>query len=136
MICESSVCCEREVYWLFSCYYKADGESLYNFVQTVLMTLELNIDEVVAQCYDGTTNMRGIYKGVATRIKRDNPKASYVHCNGHILKLVLVNAVKAVTTARNTSGTISELHNFMEVSAKDMLCFKRCRKNQNVNHSL
>ena len=78
---------------------KTDGESLYNLVQTVLRRLELNIDDVVAQCYDGAANMRGIYKGVAARIKRDNPKAIYVHCNGHILNLVLVDAAKAVTNS-------------------------------------
>ena len=49
----------------------------------VLMTL--NIDYVVAQCYDGADNMRGIYEGAPGRIKRDNPKAIYVHCNGYIL---------------------------------------------------
>ena len=47
--------------------------------------MTLNIDYVVAQCYDGADNMRGIYEGVPGRIKRDNPKAIYVHCNGHIL---------------------------------------------------
>ena len=67
---------------------QTDGESLYHLVQTVLMTLDLNIDDIVAHCYDGTANMRGMYKGVAARIKRDNPRAIYVHCNGHILNLV------------------------------------------------
>ena len=57
-------------------------------------------------------------KGVAARIKRDNSKAIYIHYNGHILNLVLVDAAKAVTTARNTFGTVSELHNFIEASAK------------------
>ena len=107
---------------------KTDGESFYNLVQTVLMTLELNIDNIVAQCYDGDANMRGIYKGLAARIKRDNPKAIYVHCNGHILNLVLVDAAKAVTTARNTFGTISELHNFMEASAKRHAVFQEMQK--------
>ena len=107
---------------------KTDGESLYNLVQTVLMRLELNIDDVVAQCYDGAANMRGIYKGVAARIKRDNPKAIYVHCNGHILNLVLVDAAKAVTTARNAFGIISELHNFMEASAIRHAMFQEMQK--------
>ncbi len=107
---------------------QTDGESLYHLVQTVLMTLDLNIDDIVAQCYDGAANMRGMYKGVAARIKRDNPRAIYVHCNGHILNLVLVDAAKAVIAARNTFGTISELHNFMEASAKRHAVFQEIQK--------
>lgn len=72
--------------------------------------------------------MRGIYKGVAARIKRDNSKAIYVHCNGHILNLVLVDAAKAVTAVRNTFGTVSELHNFMEASAKRHAVFQEMQK--------
>ena len=69
-----------------------------------------------------------MYKGVAARIKRDNPRAIYVHCNGHILNLVLVDAAKAVIAARNTFGTISELHNFIEASAKRHAVFQEIQK--------
>ena len=112
---------------------QTDGESLNHLVRTVLMTLGLNIEDIVAQCYDGAANMRGMYKGVAARIKRDNPRAIYVHCNAHILNLVLVDAAKAIIAARNTFGTISELHNFMEGSAKRHAVFEEM---QDVNHSL
>ena len=115
------------------CATQTDGESLYHLVQTVLMTFGLSIDDVVAQCYDGAANMRGIYKGVAARVKRDDSKVIYVHCNGHILNLVLVDAAKAVATARNTFGTISELHDFMEASTKRHAVFQEM---QDVNHSL
>ena len=107
---------------------QTDGESLYHLVQTVLMTLQLNIDDIIAQCYDGAANMRGIYKGVAARIKRDNSKAIYVHYNGHILNLVLVDAAKIVTAARNTFGIVLELHNFMEASAKRHAVFQEMQK--------
>ena len=100
---------------------QTDGESLYQLVQDILSKFQLSIGQVVAQCYDGAANMRGSYKGVATRIKRDNPKAIYIHCNGHILNLVLVDAAKMVIAARNTFGTVDELHNFIEASANDML---------------
>ena len=100
------------------------------------MTLGLNIEDIIAQCYDGAVNMRGIYKGVAARIKRDNPRAIYVHCNAHILNLVLVDAAKANIAARNTFGTISECTILWKDQQKDMLCLKRCGRNQDVNHSL
>ena len=93
------------------------------------MTLWLNNDDIIAQCYDGAANMRGIYKEVAARIKRDNSKAIYdVHCNGHILNLVLVDTAKAVTVARNTFGIVFKLHNFMEASAKRHAVFQEMQK--------
>ena len=107
---------------------QTDGESLYQLVQGVLSKFKLSIDHIVAQCYDGAANMRGIYKGVAARIKKDNSKAIYIHCNGHILNLVLVDAAKTVTAARNTFGTVAELHNFMEASAKRHAVFEEMQK--------
>ena len=72
---------------------QTDGESLLSCT----ISFKLNIQDIVAQCYDGAANMSGIiYKGLATRIKNDNSKAIYVHCNAHILNLVLVDAAKWV----------------------------------------
>ena len=90
--------------------------------------MRLSIDDVVAQGYDGAANMRGIYKGVVARSKSDNSKTIYIHCNRHILNLVLVDAANAVTTARNTFGTVSELHNFIEISAKRRAVFQEIQK--------
>jgi len=95
----------------------------------VLSYFQLCIDDVIAQCYDGAANMRGVYKGVAARIKNDNSMEIYIHCNGHILNLILVDAAKSVIAARNTFGTIAELHNFMEAQQKGMLYLKKCKKN-------
>ena len=82
---------------------RTDGETLYHLVHSIFDSLELDINDLVAQCYDGAANMRDEYKGVATWIKHDNPKAIYIHCSGHIiLNLALVDAAKAVVSTRNT----------------------------------
>ena len=102
----------------------SDGESLYQLIQTVLSSFELSIQDIVAQCYDGAANMRGEYKGVASRIKIDNKRAIYIHCNAHILNLILVDVAKSVVGARNTFGTITELHNFIDASGKRHAVFE------------
>lgn len=43
---------------------RTDGESLYELIQTLFGKFGLDIQKVVAQCYDGASNMRGGYKGV------------------------------------------------------------------------
>lgn len=103
---------------------ESDGESLYQLVRSVLGSFQLSIQDIVARCYDRAANMRGIYKGVAARIKNDNKRAIYIHCNAHILNLVLVDAAKSVVGARNTFGTIAELHNFIDASGKRHAVFE------------
>ncbi len=39
--------------------------------------------------------MSGHYKGLQSRILRQNPKALYVHCQAHSLNLVLVESAKS-----------------------------------------
>ena len=41
-----------------------------------------------------------------------------LHCNGHILNFVVIDAAKSTTTSRNTFGIIAQLHNFIEGSSK------------------
>ena len=107
---------------------KTDGESLYNLILTVFNKFQLNIENVVAQCYDGASNMCGGYKGVATRVKNVNNKAIYVHCCGHVLNLAFVDTTKEITLIRNTLGTISQLHNFIDGSAKRHAVFENLQK--------
>ena len=92
---------------------RTDGETLYLLIQSIFCKFGLDIKDLVAQCYDGAANMCGGYKGVASRVRQENPKAVYVHCCGHVLNLSLVDTAKEIIPVRNTLGTISQLHNFI-----------------------
>ena len=54
---------------------------------------------------------------------------------GTSLILVFVDAAKAVTTAGNTFGTISELHNFIETLAKRHAAFQDMQKESGCKSS-
>ncbi|CAF5017893.1 unnamed protein product, partial [Rotaria sp. Silwood1] len=77
------------------------GEALFKLLVTWLKQLDLDINNIVGQCFDGASAMRGIYKGVSTRLLQIVPTALYVHCNGHILNLCLVDLSQAVVPIRN-----------------------------------
>lgn len=62
--------------------------------------------------------MRGSYKGVQLRIKKENSLALYVHCNAHILNLCLVDLSKQVRYVKNVFGNVNTLHNFINASSK------------------
>ena len=46
------------------------------------------------QTYDGTGNMAGSNKGVATPIQQIDPQAMNTHCSSHVLNLCLVECMK------------------------------------------
>ncbi|KAL4104693.1 hypothetical protein QTP88_019975 [Uroleucon formosanum] len=54
---------------------RTDGKTLANELKNVLISMDLNIKNLRAQCYDGTSNMRGPYKGVAAIIMQEAPMA-------------------------------------------------------------
>ncbi len=49
------------------------GEALADLLIKWLKILNLNLENLVGQCYDGASNMRGEYHGVATRLRQIAP---------------------------------------------------------------
>ncbi|QQP57420.1 Uncharacterized protein FKW44_002402 [Caligus rogercresseyi] len=88
------------------------GETLFQIVLEVINCLELHVEDIVGQCYDGASNMTGKEKGVAKRIQEVSPKAIYVHCYGHRLNLALQDTLEKNTVIRNALGVIQSIHNF------------------------
>jgi hypothetical protein len=49
------------------------GEALADLLIISLKKLNLNLEYLVGQCYDGASNMRGEYQGVAARLRQIAP---------------------------------------------------------------
>jgi hypothetical protein len=90
------------------------GDDLFNLFVRWLKQLDLNINNIVGQCYDGASAMRGTHKGVAARLMHIVPTGLYIHCNGHILNLCLVDVAQAVVPVRNTFGIMTSLYKLIE----------------------
>ena len=95
-----------------------DGETLYALVTKAIGDLNLDLTNIVGECFDGASNMSGKEKGLAGRMKECAPMAIYVHCYGHVLNLALQDTMKEVVPLRNALGTIQSLYNFLEASPK------------------
>jgi len=104
------------------------GESLFNLLIQWLKQLDLDINNIVGQGFDGASSMRGAYKGVSSRLLCIVPTALYVHCNGHILNLCLIDLSEAVVPIRNNFGIIKSLYNLIEVSPKRHKIFEDIQK--------
>ncbi|CAF3407389.1 unnamed protein product [Rotaria socialis] len=104
------------------------GEALFNLLLEWLKKLNLDVKNIVAQSYDGASAMRGEYKGVAARLKQIAPCGIYIHCNGHILNLCLVDVSTRVSSIRNNFGIVSSLYNLIENSAKRHAIFEEIQE--------
>ena len=85
---------------------------LYELAKTAINKLDLRLENIIAECFDGAANMSGIRKGLATRMKECSPLGIYVHCYGHLLNLGLQDTMTENETLRNALGTIQSLYNF------------------------
>ncbi|CAF0940276.1 unnamed protein product [Adineta steineri] len=108
------------------------GQSLFDLLLGWLKKLNLDITYIVGQCYDGASSMRGERKGVASRMIQVVPTALYVHCNGHVLNLCLVDVSEANKHIRNNFGIVKCLYNFIEGSPKRHKVFEDLQKESGI----
>ena len=101
-----------------------EGEVLYELAKTAINNLDLRLENIIAERFDGAANMRGIRKGLATHMKECSPLEIYVHCYGPLLNLALQDTMAEIETLRNTLGTIQSHHNFLQGSTKRHALFK------------
>ena len=94
-----------------------EGEVLHELVKKAVTSLNLQLRDIVGECFDGAANMSGCNKGVASRMKECS-LALYVHCYAHRLNLALQDTMTSVEPIRNALGTIQSLYNLIEASQK------------------
>ncbi|CAF3973461.1 unnamed protein product, partial [Rotaria sp. Silwood1] len=104
------------------------GEALADLLIKWLKKLNLNLENLVGQCYDGASNMRGEYQGVAARLRQIAPLGIYIHCNGHVLNLCLIDVSARVPSVRNTFGVVSSLYKLIEGSVKRHQVFEHVQQ--------
>ncbi|XP_066964231.1 zinc finger MYM-type protein 1-like [Macrobrachium rosenbergii] len=97
----------------------AKGKALFQLVLDVLHKMELRIEDVVGQCYDGASNISGKEKGVATRVQEVAPKAIYVHCYEHLLNLALQDTLQENTVIRNALAVVQSIQNFFNTPKRE-----------------
>lgn len=74
-------------------------------------------EDMRGQCYDGASNMAGARSGVQSVVRRDAPKAMYVHCAAHRLNISVVSAC-SIKAFKNAESCVGELARFFSFSPK------------------
>lgn len=119
-------------YEMFLGFYATDdttGEGTANLVKDALVRFGMPLEQLRFQTYDGAANMSGAYNGCQAVIKRDQPRALYVHCGAHVTHLVASSASSAVPLVRDSLSLVQDLGNLNKASGKVNLIFKRVASN-------
>jgi hypothetical protein len=87
-----------------------------NSLSVSLVRTGLKLNNLVAQCYDGASNMRGQFSEVQKHIKDiAGEQALYIWCWAHSLNLVLETYVKrSCIVALKTFGVLQQLCVYIE----------------------
>ena len=60
----------------------------------VLIQMNLRINKLCGQCYDGASAMKGQRNGVAKQISQIEPREVSPHCYGHFINLAASDTLK------------------------------------------
>ncbi|XP_062511832.1 zinc finger MYM-type protein 1-like [Corticium candelabrum] len=97
---------------------KTDAETLTSSLKDVLIRCVLPLDQCRGQAYDGAANMSGRLRGVAARIRNEQPKALHVHCLAHSLNLCLQDTARICTIVHDTLQLVIEVVKIIKYSPK------------------
>ena len=92
------------------------GKVLAEDIKTTLESKCLELRNICGQGYDGASNMSAA-SGVQGRIKEFSPRAAYVHCNSHVLNLVIAKTC-SLGEVRMMMDRLKSVSNFFLISPK------------------
>jgi hypothetical protein len=97
---------------------------LLEAIHASMKTNQLDKSHVIAQCYDGASNMLGEFHGLQQLIREHgSPNAIYVHCYAHRLNLAIIELAKSSTLVNKFFATIQGLAVLIGAPAKGLHFF-------------
>ena len=102
-------------------YYELPGIKSDTIVTTIkdsLIRMELSLNHLRAQAYDGASNMFDKNTSVSVQIAAEQPKALWTHCQGHSLNLGIKTTMKNSKQMKDVMGTVTELISLVKYSPK------------------
>ncbi|KAL5502203.1 hypothetical protein EMCRGX_G008938 [Ephydatia muelleri] len=88
-------------------------------------------EQLIAQAYDGASNMSGCYNGLQSLIQtRINPNILYVHCYAHCLNLVISDAAATSVDVVTLFGNLETLYVLFTRSQKVHSLFEEVQRSQ------
>ena len=103
--------------------YQVDNicaDTLVAVIKNTLIRMNLSLSKCRGQCYDGASTMKGARNGAAKQLRDEEPRAIYLHCNGHALNLASGDTVKKsklMKDALDVTYEVSKLVRYSPIKA-------------------
>ena len=94
------------------------SETIFTVIKDSLIRMQLPLQDLRAQAYDGASNMFGKKSGVSVKISAEQPKALATHCQGHSLNLGIKTTMKESKVMKDVMGTVNEIISLVKYSPK------------------
>ncbi len=104
--------------------YDTTGYGLATALLNYLRNMNLNLNNLRGQAYDGASAMSGKFGGVQAEVKKNYPLAMYLHCSNHILNLAIAKACE-LREIQNALGVVQQTCVFLTASAKRLHVLKK-----------
>ena len=99
----------------------------------MLKSKGVTFSKLVAQTYDGASNMSGCYNGLQSIIKdKIRSHVVYVHCYAHTLNLVLSDSASAAIDAISLFGKLEKVYALFSRSQKIHSVFEDIQKDERL----
>ena len=108
------------------------SKALFNLLKSILETFKLDINKIVAQNYDGASNMSGEKSGLSALVLEINKMALYVHCYAHKFSLALKDASLELVYLASTIDLVNNVASFIEGSTNRHALFKELQDGERV----
>lgn len=107
----------REEFLTFMEVKRITGEYLADAIVQLLEDLDIPVENIRGQGFDGASNMSSNRVGVQARIREHSPLATYIHCSGHCLNLVISHSC-TLPEVRNVLDKLKHCCRFFQLSPK------------------
>ena len=131
-IIDSVGCCSEHLL----CSKRAPGttaQELYNTVVDALKSQGVTFSKMVAQTYDGASNMSGCYNGLQAIVRDEiGSHVTYTHCYAHTLNLVLSDSASTAIDYISLFGNLEKTYAIFSQSEKIHSMFESIQKDQKL----
>jgi hypothetical protein len=99
------------------------GAAVANAIFDVLLRLNLPIENLRGQSFDGASNMSGVYHGCQAIVRHQQPLALYVHCGAHCINLIAQSSCDSTPLIRDALAVVQELGALFSTSSNTRASF-------------
>ena len=100
-------------------------DTIVTAIKDSLLRMQLSLNDLGAQAYDGASNMFGNNTGVSVQIAAEQPKALSTHCQGHSLNLEIKITMTSSKQMKDIMGTVTEIISLVKYSSSRRRCSVR-----------